>query len=186
MFLELSLVKSDLLVAFVQAFLEKGNVLLIFFALNHHLLDGAFLLAQDLDGFSVTSLLFVQFQFHVADASFQLADDAFATDNSIGFNFFETNGQVLDFDFERLLDGFDFKNAFLFFVEYFDGVFDFGLKDKYYINRCINIKRLLLYICSKLLYKKCSSCVKKVVLPVHGDNVHQKDEVLWRFHRNHQ
>lgn len=127
LFLKLSLVDADFGVDLVEGFLEKSDVLLIFFALDHNLLDLTLLLAHDLDGLSMTSLLFVKFEFHVAKTGFQLADDTLASDDGVGLNLFEADGQVLDFDFQGLLDGVDLDDAFLFLVEGLHGVLQIGL-----------------------------------------------------------
>lgn len=66
MFLELSLVDVDLLVDLVEGVGQGLNLGLVFFHLNHDFLHLTLLLAQDLDGFGVSSLFFVQFQFQVA------------------------------------------------------------------------------------------------------------------------
>lgn len=57
----------------------------------------------------------------------KLADDALSADDGVGFDLLEANGQVLDFDFEGLLDGFDFDDALLLFVEDLYGVLELGL-----------------------------------------------------------
>lgn len=126
--MELSLEETDFLVGLVEGFLEESNVLLVFFALDHDLLDGALLLTEDLDGLSVTPLLFIEFEFHVTDAGLELADDALASNDGVGFDFLETDRQVLDFDFERLLDGFDLHYTLLLFVEDLHSVLDFSLE----------------------------------------------------------
>lgn len=57
----------------------------------------------------------------------QLADNSLATDNCVSLDFFQTNGQVLDFYFQWFLDCLDLDDAFLFLVEDFDCVFQFDL-----------------------------------------------------------
>lgn len=125
--MELLFEQHNFLVGLLEGFLQQDDVLLVLFALDHDFFDGAFLLAQDLDGLGVTALLLIKFAFHVTDASLQLADDALATNNGVGFNFFQANGQILDFNFKRLLDSFDLDDAFLFFVKNFNGVLNFSL-----------------------------------------------------------
>lgn len=152
LFVQLAFVKIDLGVGLFKGLLQQNDILLIFFALDKDLFDSAFLLSQDLDGFSVSALFFVQFQFQVTDADFQFANDAFSTNDSIGFDFFKTNREILfniqtnndqslnlltknrmfqssylDFNLQRFLDSFDLDNAFLFFVQNFNGVFKFDL-----------------------------------------------------------
>jgi len=58
---------------------------------------------------------------------FQFANDPLAADQRIGFNFFQTDGQVFDFDLQSLFDGFDFDNAFLFLVKNIHSVLKFTL-----------------------------------------------------------
>lgn len=127
LFLKLSLVDADFGVNLVEGFLKKSNILLVLLALDHDLLDLAFLLAHDLDGLSMTSLLLIELEFHIAKTGFQLADDAFASDDGVSLNLFQTDGQILDLDFQGLLDSLDLNNAFLFFVEGFHGVLQVGL-----------------------------------------------------------
>lgn len=95
LFVQLPLVDADFLGSFLQGVLEEGDILLVFLALNDDLLQGALLLAEDLDGFRVPPLLLVQFQLHILDASLQFADDALSTDDSIGLNFLQADGNVL-------------------------------------------------------------------------------------------
>lgn len=161
----------NLLVGLLQCFSQQGNVLLVFLALDHDFLDGAFLLAQDLDGFRVTSLLFIQFEFDVVDACLQFADDAFSSYDGVSFDFFETDGQVLDLDFERLLDGFDFDDTFLFFVQYFDSMFDFSLFSKRFVRITMFSKDY--YYCNVI------KSGEGRVLPVRVGSVHQRCEVPW-------
>lgn len=92
LFLKLSFVNGSFLGALVEGVLEEGDVLLVFLTLNDHFLDGALLLPQDLDSFGVPPLFLVQFQLKITHASFQFADDALSTDDSIGFDFFEADG----------------------------------------------------------------------------------------------
>jgi hypothetical protein len=66
-FRELSLVQADLDVDLVVRLLEQRDGLLVLLALHDDFLDGALLLAQDLDGLGVTPLLLVKFQLNVAD-----------------------------------------------------------------------------------------------------------------------
>lgn len=101
LFDHLTLEHVEFAVGLVQSILQQHNVLLIFFALYHDFLDGAFLLSQYLDGFSVSSLLFLQFQFQITDAGFQFADDALATGNGVQFNFFQADGQVLQWNKDK-------------------------------------------------------------------------------------
>lgn len=61
LFVQLPLVDVDFLGGLLQGVLEEGDVLLVFLALNDDLLEGALLLAEDLDGFRVPPLLLVQF-----------------------------------------------------------------------------------------------------------------------------
>lgn len=95
LFVQLTLVNVDLLGGLFEIFLQQKHVLLVFFALQNDFLNGAFLLAQNLDGLSMSSLLFVQFQFQVTDASLHLGDDATASNNGVGLNFFQANGKIL-------------------------------------------------------------------------------------------
>lgn len=64
-FLELPLVDADLLVDLVQCLLQQLNVPTVVLGLNHHFLHHTLLLPQDLDGFRMLTLLFVQLQFQV-------------------------------------------------------------------------------------------------------------------------
>lgn len=67
LFLELPLVDAHLLASLVEGFLQQRNVLRVFLDLDHHLLDVALLLAEDLHGLGVSALLLVHFQFKIAD-----------------------------------------------------------------------------------------------------------------------
>lgn len=64
--LQLSLVDGHLLVDLVQCLLQQGDVLLVLLTLDHELLDGALLLAQDLDCLGVLALLLVQLKLQVS------------------------------------------------------------------------------------------------------------------------
>jgi hypothetical protein len=66
-FCKLSLVEADLDVNLVVCLLEQRDGLLVLLGLHDDFLDGALLLAQDLDGLGVTPLLLVTFQLNVAD-----------------------------------------------------------------------------------------------------------------------
>lgn len=77
--------------------MEKGDVLLVLFALDHNFLELTLLLAEDLDGLSVPSLLLVHLQFQVLDARLHFADDALATDNGVGLNFLKADRNILKF-----------------------------------------------------------------------------------------
>ena len=59
--------------------------------------------------------------------SFQFANNSLAGDQRIGFNFFQTDSQVFDFDLQRLFDGFDLDNAFLFLMQDIQSMFKFTL-----------------------------------------------------------
>lgn len=61
LFLHLPFVNVDLLRGLLERVLEQYDVLLILFALNHNLLKGAFLLAQNFDRLGVSPLLLVDF-----------------------------------------------------------------------------------------------------------------------------
>lgn len=65
--LQLSLVDADLLRGLVVRFLQQSDILRVLFHLDHHFLDVALLLAQDLHGLSVSAFLFVQFEFQVTN-----------------------------------------------------------------------------------------------------------------------
>lgn len=58
--LDLALVDADLLDGLVQGLLEQGDVLAVLFHLDHHLLDVALLLAQDLHRLCVPALFLVE------------------------------------------------------------------------------------------------------------------------------
>lgn len=96
LFIQLSLVNVDLLHRLLQRVLQQDDVLLVLLALDHDLLELALLLAQDFDGFRVSSLLLIGFKFHILDAGLQFADDALASDNSVGFDLFQADGNVLE------------------------------------------------------------------------------------------
>lgn len=147
LFVQLTFVLCKSAVGLVQRFLQQKHVLLVFFALDDDLLDGAFLLSQDLDGLRMISLLRVQFEFDVTHARFQFGDGTTSSNDSISFDLFETDWKILwkgnavnkwkpswtrlmthlDFNFQRLLDGFDLDNTFLFIVKNFDSVFKLHL-----------------------------------------------------------
>lgn len=91
----LASVDVDLGSGLVQGILQQDDVLLILLALYHHLLDGALLLAQDLDGLGVAALLLLQLQFQITNACLQFADDALAAGNGVQLNLLQANGQVL-------------------------------------------------------------------------------------------
>lgn len=91
LFNQLALVGGNLLVGLLQGVLEQLNVLLVLLDLDVHLLDGAFLLAQDLDGLRVSIPLAFQLGFDVAQAGLQLADDATASGNGVDLNLLKTN-----------------------------------------------------------------------------------------------
>lgn len=65
--------------------------------------------------------------FPVAYPSLELADGALAADQGVGLDLLEADGQILDLDFQRLLDGLDFDNALLLVVEDLHGVLELGL-----------------------------------------------------------
>lgn len=96
MFVQLTLVNVDLLGGLFEIFLQQKHVLLVLFALQNNFFNGAFLLAQNLDGLSMSSLLFVQFQFQVTNASLHLGDDATASNYGVGLNLFQANGKILE------------------------------------------------------------------------------------------
>jgi hypothetical protein len=96
LFLQLPLINVGLLGALLQRVLEENNVLLVLLALNHDFLDLAFLLAEDLDGLSVSPLLLVQLQLQVLHAGLKLADDALATDNGVSFDLLKADRDVLN------------------------------------------------------------------------------------------
>lgn len=77
LFLQLSLVDGDLLVGLVEALLQQGDVLRVLLHLDHHLLDVAFLLAQDLHGLGMSALLFVQLELQVANLRRELQANEF-------------------------------------------------------------------------------------------------------------
>jgi hypothetical protein len=81
----------NLAVGPLQSFLQDLHVLLVLFELDAHFLDGAFLLPENLDGFSMLPSLFFKFGLTIADTSFQFADDATATGNSIGLDLFKAD-----------------------------------------------------------------------------------------------
>lgn len=114
LFLHLSLVNADFLVGLVECVLEQGDVLLVFLALDDDFLDGAFLLAEDLDCFRVPPLFFVELELEIAHASLQLADDPLATYDRVGFDFFEADGQVLKIKYLINSDHFPYGIFFLF------------------------------------------------------------------------
>ena len=58
---------------------------------------------------------------------FEFADDALASNDGVRFNLFEANWKVLDFDFQGLLDSFDFNDTLLFFVEVLNRVLKLNL-----------------------------------------------------------
>lgn len=89
---QLASVDVDLGIALVQRILQQNDILLVLLALYDHLLDGALLLAQDLDGLGVTALLLLQLQLQIANACFQFADDALATGNGVQLHFLQANG----------------------------------------------------------------------------------------------
>lgn len=57
----------------------------------------------------------------------EFADDALATHNSVGLDFFQSHGQVLHFDLQGLLDSFDLDDTLLFLVDDLDSVLELGL-----------------------------------------------------------
>lgn len=65
--LQLPLVDVHLLGRLVQRLLQQRDVLRVLLYLNHHLLDVALLLAEDLHGLGVSALLFVELEFQVAN-----------------------------------------------------------------------------------------------------------------------
>lgn len=91
LFNQLALVGGNLLVGLLQGVLQQLNVLLVLLDLDVHFLDGAFLLAQDLDGLGVSHPLALQFGLDVTQASLQLADDATASGNGVDLNLLKTN-----------------------------------------------------------------------------------------------
>jgi len=92
---QLASVDVDLGSGLVQRILQQNDILLILLTLYDHLLDGTLLLAQDLDGLGMTTLLLLQLQFQITNACLQFADDALATGNSVQLHFLQANGQVL-------------------------------------------------------------------------------------------
>lgn len=67
--LQLPLVDVDLLRRLVESLLQQSNVLRVLLDLDHHFLDVALLLAQDLHRFRVSALLLVQLELEIADLS---------------------------------------------------------------------------------------------------------------------
>lgn len=92
---QLAAVDVDLGSGLVQRVLQQDEVLLVLLALHQHLLDGALLLAQNLDGLGVAALLLLQLQLQIADAGFQLADDALAAGDGVQLDLLQADGQVL-------------------------------------------------------------------------------------------
>lgn len=72
--LKLPLVDAHFLGCLVQGFLQQRDVLCVLLDLDHHLLDVTLFLAQDLHGFSVSALLFVQFQFQIANLEIRVPE----------------------------------------------------------------------------------------------------------------
>jgi len=93
---QLAAVDVDLGSGLVQRILQQDDVLLVLLALDDNLLDGALLLAQDLDGLGVAALLLLQLQLQIADAGLQLADDALAAGNGVQLDLLQADGQVLE------------------------------------------------------------------------------------------
>jgi len=93
---QLAAVDVDLGSGLVQRILQQDDVLLVLLALDDDLLDGALLLAQDLDGLGVAALLLLQLQLQIADAGLQLADDALAAGNGVQLDLLQADGQVLE------------------------------------------------------------------------------------------
>lgn len=79
----------------LERVLEEGDVLLVLLALDNDLLELALLLAEDLDGLGVPPLLLIHFKFHVLDAGLEFADDTLSSNDSVGLNLFQTDGNVL-------------------------------------------------------------------------------------------
>lgn len=77
LFLQLPLVDADLLAGLVERLLQQGDVLRVFLHLDHHLLDVALLLAQNLHGLGVSALLFVQFKLQVTNLRGELQTNEF-------------------------------------------------------------------------------------------------------------
>lgn len=96
LFRQLPLVDVDLLGGLFERVLEQDDVLLVLLALDHDLLQLTLLLAEDLDGLSVPPLLLIHFQFHVLDAGLKFADDALATDDSVGLDLFKADRDILE------------------------------------------------------------------------------------------
>jgi len=92
---QLAAVDVDLGSGLVQRILQQDDVLLVLLALDDDLLDGALLLAQDLDGLGVAALLLLQLQLQIADAGLQLADDALAAGDGVQLDLLQADGQVL-------------------------------------------------------------------------------------------
>lgn len=95
LFVQLAFVNVDFLGGLLEALLQQNDILLVLFALKHDFLDGALLFPQNLDGLGVSAFLLVQLDFHIANASLELGDDASATNDGVGLNFLKTNGKVL-------------------------------------------------------------------------------------------
>jgi len=93
---QLAAVDVDLGSGLVQRILQQDDVLLVLLALDDDLLDGALLLAQDLDGLGVAALLLLQLQLQIADAGLQLADDALAAGDGVQLDLLQADGQVLE------------------------------------------------------------------------------------------
>jgi hypothetical protein len=106
LFMELAFIDVEFQGELLDRILENGNVFAVFFVLDHDLLDVPFLFAQDLDRFGVAVTLFVQFQIDIAHSGLQFVDDVLAADHGVHLDFFQADGQVLDRNPLRLLDGF--------------------------------------------------------------------------------
>lgn len=59
--------------------------------------------------------------------SLELADDAFASHDSVGLDLLQSDGQVLDLDLQRLLDGLDLDDTLLLLVQLLHGVLELNL-----------------------------------------------------------
>lgn len=58
---------------------------------------------------------------------FQFADDPLSSDDGVGLDFLQPDGQVLDFDFQALLNSLQLDDALLFLVDQLSRVFEVDL-----------------------------------------------------------
>lgn len=115
LFLHMALVDLDLLIQFVGHFLEQLQLLMVFLSLQKELLDAVVLLSEHLLGLSMAASFLFNFNFNITDSALELGNDSLATSQSVGLNLFNANLQVSHLNFERLLDGIQLGNTFLFF-----------------------------------------------------------------------